>query len=138
MTQTTDALVSELRVWAQSVGVPSRLSQCLTEAADTIDRLTRERDEARNALEDEITRADNHASCLRVQQARAEAAEAALLAARAERDEWKAKAAVAFQEACTEIKDLRRWANNKGGMFHPEEYVEGIAMIRALKEAPHE
>ncbi len=53
MTPDTDALVSELRVWAQTVGVPSRLSQCLTGAADAAMDTLKSGDDTGNEIDGE-------------------------------------------------------------------------------------
>ena len=35
----------------------------------------------------------------------------------------------ALKDACDEIRDLRRYANNRGGMIDEENFVEGLAAI---------
>lgn len=35
----------------------------------------------------------------------------------------------ALKEACEEIRELRRYANNHGRMYDSEEYEEGLAVL---------
>ncbi len=151
MTHDTDALVSELRAWAKSIGVPNALASDINRAADAIARLTRELGEEKETHE--------HATdCFVEMKTRAETAEAALSAARAERDEAREErdsASLAWSQALNErdaasaeLAECRKKTLDEAiGACCP--HVDDDAMdrqakhqcatkIAALKEAPHE